>query len=84
MKNIGINIGDIAIVRHQNAVENGEVAVIILEDEATLKRFFKYSDRIVLKSENPDYPDIVMPESAHCRIRIAGKLAGLLTGKVGI
>ncbi len=82
MKNIGIKIGDITIIRHQSAVENGEVAAVILEDEATLKRFFKYSDRIVLKSENPDYPDIIMPEAAHCRIRIAGKLAGILTGKV--
>ena len=82
MKNININIGDIAIVRHQSAVENGEVSAVILEDEATLKRFFKYSDRIVLESENSDYPDIVIPESAHCRIRIAGKLAGILTGRV--
>ena len=82
MKNIGINIGDIAIIKNQSAVENGEVAAVILEDEATLKRFFKYTDRIVLESENQDYPDIVMPEAAHCRIRIAGKLAGILTGKV--
>ena len=82
MKNIGVNIGDIAIVRHQSTVENGEVAAVILEDEATLKRFFKHADRIVLKSENPDFPDIVMPESDHCRIRIAGKLAGILTRKI--
>jgi len=82
MKNIGINTGDIAIIRHQDIVENGEVAAVILEDEATLKRFFKYTDRVELQSENPDFPNIVIPKSDNCHIRIAGKLAGLLTRKI--
>ncbi len=82
MKNIGINTGDIAIIKHHNMVENGEVAAVILENEATLKRFFKYTDRVELQSENPDFPDIVIPKSDYCHIRIAGKLAGLLTRKI--
>ncbi len=84
MKNIGINIGDIAIIRHQSSVENGEIAAVIIEDEATLKRFFRYTDHVSLKSENFDFPDIVIPESDHCRIKIAGKLSGLLTKKITI
>ena len=82
MKNIGINTGDIAIIRHQSMVENGEVAAVILENEATLKRFFKFADRVELQSENPDFPDIVIPESDYCHIKIAGKLTGLLTRKI--
>ncbi len=82
MKNIGINTGDIAIIRHQDIVENGEVAAVILEDEATLKRFFKYPDRVELQSENPDFSNIVIPKSDNSHIRIAGKLAGLLTRKI--
>lgn len=82
MKNIGINTGDIAIIRHQSMVENGEVAAVILENEATLKRFFKFTDRVELQSENPDFPDIVIPKFHSCHIRIAGKLAGLLTRKI--
>jgi len=82
MKNIGINTGDIAIIRHQSSVENGEVAAVILEDEATLKRFFKFADRVELQSENPNFHNIVIPESDCNYIRIAGKLTGLLTRKI--
>ena len=84
MKNIGIHSGDIAIIRHQSMVDNGEVAAVILEDEATLKRFFKYTDRVELQSENPDFHNIVIPKSDNNHIRIAGKLAGLLTRKTNI
>jgi repressor LexA len=78
MKNVGIHTGDIVLIRCQNAVTNGEIAVVIIENEATLKRFFKYSDRILLQSENPDYPDIVFSKSNCCNLSVAGKLAGLL------
>jgi len=84
MKNIGINTGDIAIIKHQGMVDNGDVAAVILEDDATLKRFFRYTDRVVLKSENPDFLDIVMQETDCRRIRIVGKLAGILTRKINI
>ena len=55
---------------------------MILEDEATLKRFFKFADHVELQSENPDFPDIVIPESDYCHIKIVGKLTGLLTRKI--
>lgn len=82
MKDIGINTGDIAIIRHQNMVENGEVAAVILEDEATLKRFFKYPDRIVLKSENSKFSDISVSIDEYLNVRIVGKLVGLITRKI--
>lgn len=82
MKNIGIHTGDIAVIKHQNIVSNGEIAAVVLEDEATLKRFFKFSDRVVLKSENPAFPEIVFTKSEGYHIRVAGKLVGLLTKMV--
>jgi repressor LexA len=82
MKNIGIQTGDIAIIRKQDIVDNGEIAAVILENEATLKRFFKLTDRVELQSENPDFPNIVIPASENLNIRIVGKLAGLLTRKM--
>ena len=82
MKNIGIHTGDLAIIRHQNMVDNGQIAAVILENEATLKRFFKLTDRVELQSENPDFPNIVIPASENLYLRIVGKLAGLLTRKM--
>ena len=78
MKDAGINSGDIAVVRRQNAVDNGDVAAVVIEDEATLKHFFQFSDRMVLKSANPLFPDLVYSRSAYKQIHLAGKLACLL------
>ena len=65
--------GDIVFVRKQETVENGEIAVVAVEDEATLKRFYKYNDLIVLRAENPAYKDMVFAPSDHKQIRILGK-----------
>ena len=65
--------GDIVFVRKQETVENGEIAVVAIEDEATLKRFYKYNDLIVLRAENPAYKDMVFSPSHHKQIRILGK-----------
>ena len=65
--------GDIVFVRKQETVENGEIAVVAIEDEATLKRFYKYNDLIVLRAENPAYKDMVFSPSDHKQIRILGK-----------
>ena len=65
--------GDIVFVRKQETVENGEIAVVAVEDEATLKRFYKYNDLIVLRAENPAYKDMVFTPADHKQIRILGK-----------
>ena len=78
MKEVCIHPGDIAIIRHQDTVRNGEIAAVILENEATLKRFYRYADRIVLQSENPAFQELVFPKSECIQIKVAGKLAGLL------
>lgn len=69
-----INDGDIVFIRQQPEVENGEIAVVAIDDEATLKRFYKYSDDlIVLRAENPDYKDMVYTPEDHKDVRVLGK-----------
>jgi repressor LexA len=76
MKNAGIFDGDIAVIHVQPQVNNGEIAAVIIEDEATLKRVVRESDRVVLQAENPDFEDIIVPPDR--QIAIAGKLRGVM------
>jgi repressor LexA len=78
MKDVGINHGDIAIIRYQDTVQDGEIAAVILENDATLKRFYRHADRIVLRSENSAFQDLVVQQNDCLQVRIAGKLTGLL------
>ena len=73
MINARINNGDIVFVRKQDTVENGEIAVVAVEDEATLKRFYKYDEVVVLRAENPEYKDIEIRPDDHKEVRILGK-----------
>ncbi|MBN2036255.1 MAG: transcriptional repressor LexA [Chitinispirillaceae bacterium] len=76
MTGAGIFNGDIAVVRQKPTAEHGEVVVAVIGGEATLKRFFKKEDAIVLHAENQAYDDIVItaPQSVY----IAGKLVGVI------
>lgn len=66
--------GDIVFVRKQDVVENGEIAVVAVNDEATLKRFYKYGDDlIVLRAENPAYKDMEFHPEDGDTIRVLGK-----------
>ena len=65
----GIVDGDIAIVRRQEHADNGDIVVAMIQEAATLKRFFLESNRIRLQAENPAYPPIFTQN-----LRILGKL----------
>ena len=73
MVNARIHDGEIVFIRKQEEVENGEIAVVAIDDEATLKRFYKYNDMVVLRAENPAYKDMVYTPEDHKQIRILGK-----------
>ena len=76
MKNAGIFDGDVVIVRHESPVKSGEIAVVLIGDEATVKRFFPRRDKIVLIPENDDYEPIeVRPTDPD--VRVAGKVVGV-------
>lgn len=61
MINARIHDGDIVFVRKQSMVDNGEIAVVIIDDEATLKRVYYYpeSQKLVLQAENPSFEPFV-------------------------
>jgi repressor LexA len=52
MMEAGILNGDYVVVRPQKTIENGEIGVVLIEDEATVKRVYKEKKKIVLKPEN--------------------------------
>ena len=69
----GILDGDVVMVRQQPTAENGDIVVALIEDEATVKRFYLEPDRIRLEPANPSYSPIYTTEAS-----ILGKVVGLL------
>lgn len=73
MVNIGINDGDVVYIRQQEDVENGQVAAVMVdEDEATLKRFYHTGNVIQLVAENSTIPPSVYIGEEITRIRVLG------------
>ncbi|MDR2964179.1 MAG: transcriptional repressor LexA [Treponema sp.] len=73
MTGAGIFEGDLAIIEKQSTVKNGEIAVAVLDDAITLKKFYKESTRIRLQSENPAYKPIYSQD-----VKIVGRLTGII------
>ncbi len=73
MKNAGIEEGDLVFVRSQSYVENGDIAVVLIEEEATLKRFYEADDGVILKPENPKYQPLFYTKKDFKSVRILGK-----------
>ncbi len=73
MINARIYDGDIVYIRQQETVENGEIAAVLIEDEATLKRVRLFEDHISLEPENPQYRPMVLWENEMNNVRILGK-----------
>jgi len=70
-----INDGDIVFIHEQPMVENGEIAAVIIGDEATLKRWYYYPEKgkLVLNAENPAYEPLVYVGEELNEIRCLGK-----------
>jgi repressor LexA len=64
--------GDIVCIRQQPRVENGQIAAVLIDDEATLKRVYAYPDHLVLNAENPAYPPMIFSNDNRHQIRILG------------
>jgi len=73
MSGAGIMDGDMAVIEKQDVVRNGEIAVAVVDEAVTLKRFYRESTRIRLQAENPDYKPIFCQE-----VRILGKLSKVI------
>lgn len=72
-----IKNGDIVAIHSQPQVENGEVAAVLIDGEATLKRVFLFADHIELRAENPAFPSIIRMAEAMNDVRIEGLAVGL-------
>lgn len=72
MMNAGILDGDLIIVRVQRSANNGDIIVAMIDEEATVKRFYKEHDRIRLQPENPAYEPIFSRD-----VTILGKVIGV-------
>ena len=80
MINADIHDGDVVFIRSQSMVENGEIAAVIIEDEATLKRVYydRENNRLQLIAENPRYAPLVYTGEELNYIRILGKAGTLM------
>lgn len=72
MINAGIHDGDYAIIEKTNTAINGEIVAAIIEEDATIKRFFKEKDHIRLQPENDSMNPIIVETCG-----ILGKLVGI-------
>lgn len=75
MINARIYDGDIVFIREQDMVDNGEIAAVVIGDEATLKRVYYYPEdnKMVLSAENSAYAPLVFQGEELNAIRIIGK-----------
>ena len=73
MINARIFDGDIVYIHLQETVENGEIAAVLIDDEATLKRVYHTPGRLTLRPCNPMYPDFEFSGEDLNKIRILGK-----------
>lgn len=72
--------GDLVAIRIQPEVENGEVAAVRIDNEATLKRVYLHDDYIELRPENASYPSIIRRKYEMNDVHIEGKAVGLCRG----
>lgn len=73
MMNAGIFDGDLIVVNKQSNADNGDVVVAMIDDEATVKRFYRERDHIRLQPENEAYDPIISSD-----IVVVGKVVGLI------
>ncbi len=78
MTGAGIRNGDIAVIQRQDGVENGEIAAVLIEQEATLKRVYLSSNSLVLKADNPAFEDLKYAKGKSDFILILGRYQGIV------
>lgn len=65
--------GDIVYIRQQPDVDDGDIAAVLIGNEATLKRVYKMPGRLQLRAENPAFPSINLEGDELETVRILGK-----------
>lgn len=72
-----IHSGDLVFLRITQDVENGTIAAVLIEDDATLKRVNKSDGTLILQPCNNKYPPIIITEEDHKNVRILGEMVGV-------
>ena len=76
MIEMGINDGDVVVIRETTVADDGDVVVALVEDqEATLKTFRRQGSSIALEAANPAYPTRILPAD---KVKVQGRLVGLI------
>lgn len=81
MINLGVQDGDIVYIRSQPEVQNGQIAAVIvdgMEAEATLKKFYRYDNQIVLIPANDDDTPFVYAGEEMARVQVQGLAVGFM------
>lgn len=81
MINLGVQDGDIVYIRSQPEVQNGQIAAVIIdgvESEATLKKFYRYDNQIVLIPANDDDTPFVYAGEGMARVHVQGLAVGFM------
>ena len=73
MIKIGMYNGDKVVVRKQNTADNGDIVVALVDDSATVKRFYKRDGKFILHPENDDMEDFIFDN-----VEVLGKVVGLI------
>ncbi len=79
MINAGIHTGDIVFIRQQPEVQEGEIAAVLIDGEATLKRFYRHGSAVELRPENSRYKSMFFTEENGTDFRVLGKAVALQT-----
>ena len=73
----GINNGDLVAVKKDTAIQNGDIVVFLIDEESTVKRYYKERDCIILKPANQNYPNITIKDDGRYLAPV-GKVVGVI------
>ena len=73
--------GDLVFLKKQSDVDNGSIAAVLVEDEATLKKINKSGDVLILQPCNMNYDPIVVSKKDHKSVRILGEMVGVYSSR---
>jgi repressor LexA len=62
MIDVGIDDGDLLVIKQQSTANDGEIVVALVDDDATLKRIYHKGNKIILHPENKEMEDIIVTE----------------------
>ena len=68
--------GDIVLIRQQPEVEDGQIAAVMIDDEATLKRFYRHEDGVLLVADNHKFPPLTIKNENISEMIVCGLAVG--------